>query len=96
MVNAGVTFEDLQEQAVDVTKQTLVTEAVLKAAGKDITDEQLDAKIDEYAESYGSREAVLKAMTKEELLFDMRREAAIDYLYENNNVTKVTVSADTH
>lgn len=95
MVNAGVTFEDLQDQAVDVTKQTLVTEAVLKAAGKDVTQEQLDAKIDEYAESYGSREAVLKAMSKEELLFDMRREAAIEYLYENNNVTKVTVSSDT-
>ncbi len=95
MVNAGITFEDLQNQAVDATKQTLVIEAIVKDAGIDITEEQFEEKLEEYAQSYGSKEAVLQAMTHEELLFDMRREVAIDYIYENNNVKQVTVSSDT-
>lgn len=97
MSYSGVTLDDIKNQAVEMTMQTLVIEAIVKAAGIDITDEQFDEEVNRYVEeydAYNSAEDVLKAFTHEELLFDMRRDVAIDYIYENNNINKVTVSGD--
>ena len=92
---AGSSLKDLQKQAVNMTKQTLVLEALVKDAGIDITDDNYDEKLKEYVEKYnlGTVEEVSSKYTKEELLFDMRRDAATDYLYTNNTVTKKMVSA---
>ena len=92
---AGSSLKDLQKQAVNMTKQTLVLEALVKDAGIDITDDNYDEKLKEYVEKYnlGTVEDVSSKYTKEELLFDMRRDAATDYLYTNNTVTKKMVSA---
>lgn len=87
MTSMQVTYEDFEEDAVEMTKQTLVIEAICKDAGIDITDEQFDENLEDYIEGYGSKEALLEAVTHEELLFDMRRDAAIEYIYANNNVT---------
>ena len=95
---SGKTMDDLKLDAVEATKQTLVVEAIVKAAGIDITDEQLEAKLNEYVEDYdsfNSKEDVLKAISREEILFDMRGEAAINYIYENNNINQVIVSNET-
>ncbi|MBQ3666328.1 MAG: hypothetical protein II919_09525 [Lachnospiraceae bacterium] len=95
---SGKTMDDLKLDAVEATKQTLVVEAIAKAAGIDITDEQLEAKLNEYVEDYdsfNSKEDVLKAISREEILFDMRGEAAINYIYENNNINQVIVSNET-
>ena len=91
----GKNKEDMKTDAVTTTKQTLVIEALLKDAGADITDDKFNEKLDEYVEKYdqfNSRSDVLKALSHEELLYDMRREAAIEYLYNNNNVKQVTSS----
>lgn len=95
---SGKTMDNLKLDAVEATKQTLVVEAIVKAAGIDITDEQLEAKLNEYVEDYdsfNSKEDVLKAISREEILFDMRSEAAINYIYENNNINQVIVSNET-
>lgn len=96
MTSAGVTLDDVKNDAVKMTKQTLVIEAIVKAAGVDVTDEQFDENLQKYVENYGftSTDEVLKAYSKEELLFDMRRDAAIEYIYENNTVTQKMVSAE--
>ena len=93
---AGVSMDDMKKDAVEMTKQTLVIEAICKTANIDITDEQFDENLEMYVTDYGyeSTDAVLEAFTKEELLFDMRRDAAIDYIYENNNVTQEYVEAE--
>lgn len=93
---AGVSMDDMKKDAVLMTKQTLVIEAICKAANIDITDEEFDKKLDEIVTEYEykSKEELLKLNTKEELLFDMRRDAAIDYIYENNNVTTEYVEAE--
>lgn len=93
---AGVSMDDMKKDAVEMTKQTLVIEAICKAANIDITDEEFDKKLDEIVTEYEykSKEELLELNTKEELLFDMRRDAAIDYIYENNNVTKEYVEAE--
>lgn len=93
---SGSTMEDLKTQAIGMTMQTLAIEALVKDAGIDITDEQFDANLQTYVDEYNfpDKEAVLKAYTREELLFDMRRDVAIDYLYENNTVTQKMVSAE--
>ena len=79
-----------------MTKQTLVIEAIVKEAGVDITDEQFDENLNMYVENYGfeSTDAVLETYTREELLFDMRRDAAIEYIYENNTINQTMVSED--
>ncbi len=87
----GVTDESIKLQTVDMVKQMLIIEAVCKAAGIDITDEQYEEKLKEYEEQYGSS---VRDNSREELLADMRREAVLNYLYEHNNVSKVTVSSD--
>lgn len=96
MSAAGVTYDDLKTDAVEMTKQTLVIEAICKSANIDITDEQFDENLEMYVTDYGyeSKDAVLEAFTHEELLFDMRRDAAIEYIYENNNVTQEYVDAE--
>ncbi len=92
---SGTTMEDLQKQAVTMTMQTLAIESIVKDAGIDVTDEQFDENLQKYVDNYGfdSTDEVLKTYTKEELLFDMRRDAAVNYLYENNAVTQKMVSA---
>lgn len=93
---AGSSMDDLKNNAVGMTIQTLVIEAMVKDAGVDITDEQFDENLQVYVDDYGfeSKEAVLETYTKEELLFDMRRDAAIDYLYENNTINQNMVAAE--
>lgn len=95
MSSYGITYDDIKDNAVEMTKQTLVIEAIVKAADIDITDEQFDEKLQVYVDDYGfeSKEAVLKTYSKEELLFDMRRDVAIDYIYENNNITQTYVDS---
>lgn len=96
MSSAGVTLDDVKNDAVKMTKQTLVIEAVVKAAGVDVTDEQFNENLNKYVENYdfASTDEVLNTYSREELLFDMRRDAAIEYIYENNTVTQNMVSAE--
>lgn len=93
---SGTSMDDIKKDAVEMTKQTLAIEAICKVANIDITDEEYEKKLDEIVKEYQyeSKEELLKLNTKEELLFDMRRDAAIDYIYENNNVTKEYVEAE--
>lgn len=93
---SGSSIDDLKKNAVEMTIQTLVIEAVVKDAGIDITDEKFDENLQMYIDNYGfeTKEQVLDSYSKEELLFDMRRDAAINYLYENNTVNKKNVSAE--
>lgn len=96
MTSAGVTMDDVKNDAVKMTKQTLVIEAIVKAAGVDVTDEQFNENLNKYVENYNfkSTDEVLKTYSREELLFDMRRDAAIEYIYTNNTVTQKMVSAE--
>ncbi len=87
----GVTEDSIKFQAVDMAKEMLVIEAVAKAAGIDITDEQYDEKVESYASEHGID---VSEHTREELLADMRRDVVLNYLYEHNTVTKTTVSSD--
>ena len=59
----------------------------------DITDEEYDKKIDEYVKEYQyeSKDKLLEQHSKAELLTQMRTEKAVDYLYENSTVNKMTV-----
>lgn len=91
---SGSSMDDLKNNAVGMTIQTLVIEAIVKDAGIDITDEQFDENLQMYIDDYGfeSKEQVLDTYSKEELLFDMRRDAAINYLYENNTINQKMVT----
>lgn len=95
---AGSSLEGLQEQAVSTTEQALVVEAILKDAGKDITDEQYNEKLKSYVDEYDykSTDELLEKFSKEELLMSMRSEVCLDYLYENNTINQTTVSASSN
>lgn len=94
----GSTLEDLQKQAVDMTIETLVIEAIAKDAKLEITDEYFDQQIQEvYVDSgnFKSKKEVLDEFSKEELTYDMRKDLVIDYLYENNTVNQKYVNKET-
>ena len=93
---SGSSIDEVKKTAVEMTIQTLVIEAIVKDAGIDITDEKFDENLQMYIDNYGfeSKEQILDSYSKEELLFDMRRDAAINYLYENNTVNRKNVSAE--
>lgn len=92
--SAGTSMDDLKNQAVKMTKQTLVIESIAKAANIDVTDEQFDEKLQTYVDDYGfkSKEEVLSKFSKQELLYDMRRDVVLEYLYNNSTVNKQMVS----
>lgn len=89
----GMSLDDLKYEAVSYTQQCLVVEALLQDLNMDITDEEYDKKIDEYVEEYQyeSKDKLLEQHSKAELLTQMRTEKAVDYLYENSTVNKMTV-----
>ena len=91
---SGITYDSVKMDAVKMTRQTLVIEAICKDAKIDITDKQYKENLKKYVTDYGykSTDDVEKQFSREELLFDMRRDAAIEYIYNNNTVTQVTVS----
>lgn len=93
---SGSSLDELKKNAVEMTIQTLVIEAIVKDADIDITDEKFDENLQMYIDDFGfeSKEQVLDTYSKEELLFDMRRDAAINYLYENNTVNQKMVSSE--
>lgn len=94
---AGSSLEELQKTAVDMTKQTLVIEAIAKDAGIEVTGEELDSEIQKYIDessSFNSKEDVLKQYSKEEITYDLRKDKVADYLYENNTVNKKMVAAE--
>ena len=94
MQSSGITYDSVKMDAVKMTRQTLVIEAICKDAKIDITDKQYKENLKKYVTDYGykSTDDVEKQFSREELLFDMRRDAAIEYIYNNNTVTQVTVS----
>ncbi len=94
---AGSSLEELQKTAVDMTKQTLVIEAIAKDAGIEVTEEELDSEIQKYIDessNFNSKEDVLKQYSKEEITYDLRKDKVADYLYENNTVNKKMVAAE--
>ncbi len=92
----GLTMEDIKLDAVKATKECLVAEALVKAVGIDLTEEEYQEKLNSYVEEYNwsSVEAIQEALTRDQLLIEMRKEKAIDYLYENSTVNQVMVSDD--
>lgn len=92
--SAGSSMDELKNQAVAMTKQTLVIEAIAKKENIDITDDQFSEKLQDYVDNYGfkSKDEVLDKYSKEELTFDMRRDVVLDYLYKNATVNKQMVS----
>ncbi len=92
----GLTMDDIKKDAVKVTKECLVAESLLKTLGQDITDEEYQEKMKTYMESYNiaSLEEAEEALSKDQWLLQMRKEKAIDYLYENSTVNQVMVSGE--
>lgn len=92
----GLTLEELKMDAVKATKECLVAESLLKTLGQDITDEEYQERMKTYMETYNieSLEAAEEALSKEQWLLQMRKEKALDYLYENSTVNQVMVSGE--
>lgn len=93
----GSNLDKVKLQAVASTQEYLVVEALLKELNMEVTDDEYDKRLPELVEEYNfkSAEEMLKEVTKDQILMTMRREKAIDYLYENSKVTQKTVEPET-
>lgn len=92
----GLTMDDIKMDAVKATKECLVAESLLKVLNMDITEEEYQEKLKSYVEKYGwdSVETMQEALSKDQLLIQMRTEKVLDYLYENSTVNQVKVSGE--
>ena len=91
----GQTMDDFKKQnepaAKDSIKYRLVLEAIAKDAKVEVSDEEVDAKIKELAETYGRKEDELKANTElvENIKESLKSEKVITMVVENAKVTEV-------
>ena len=89
------TMDDFKKQnepaAKDSIKYRLVLEAIAKDAKVEVSDEEVDAKIKELAETYGRKEDELKANTElvENIKESLKSEKVITMVVENAKVTEV-------
>ena len=91
----GQTMDDFKKQnepaAKDSIKYRLVLEAIAKDAKVEVSDEEVEAKIKELAETYGRKEDELKANTElvENIKESLKSEKVITMVVENAKVTEV-------
>lgn len=92
----GSSMDKLKLDAVGSTKECLVVEALVKKLNIDVTDEEFDKNVDSYVTEYqwSSKEELLKNLSKDQLLIEMRKEKALDYLYSNSTINKSSVSGN--
>lgn len=82
---AGMTMDDIKNSAVESTIQVLVTEAILKDAKKEVTDDDYQAQVDKITEQQGiTEEKLLESYSKEDLMLTTTVQKALDYLYDTN------------
>ena len=87
-LHAEKKISDVQYTAIG-QEETTVPNTIKRLKANEAYQETLDKDM-----KYLTRERDEWLFYKEELLFDMRRDAAIDYIYENNNVTQEYVEAE--
>ena len=91
----GQTMDDFKKQnepaAKDSIKYRLVLEAIAKDAKVEVSDEEVEAKIKELAETYGRKEDELKANTElvENIKESLKSEKVITMVVKNAKVTEV-------
>lgn len=97
----NLTFEDLEEQfepeGEQRAKYALVLEAVGKAEGIEVTDEDVDARIDEMVGENGSdayREMLNQPESRERIASSLEVEKIVDFLVEHANITDEVVDTD--
>lgn len=84
----GMTMEqfenEMQSQAQNRVLTTLVLEAISEKENFEVTDEEIEAKINEIAEMYNVEKAeVEKQLTKEMITREVQFNKTVDYLEEN-------------
>ena len=84
----GMTMEqfenEMQNQAQNRVLTTLVLEAISEKEQFEVTDEEIEAKINEIAEMYNVEKAeVEKQLTKEMIIREVQFNKTVDYLEEN-------------
>jgi trigger factor len=75
----------LDEYAEEYTKRLLVIQAIAEQEGMTLTDEELDARMEEYAESNGVtvEDLLTDDLTKEDYRQSFLYDDVMDYLVEN-------------
>ena len=106
----GMTMEDFKNQfkpqAENAVKSTLALEKVAELEKIEVTDDELNAKIEEIAKNYGMEadkaKEVLRDEDKENIKKDCKIEKAVDFILANANISsekkpaakKTTAKAD--
>ena len=83
-----VTEEELISNATENAKEDLVMEALIKAEGIVLTEENINTLYDTYVERYtliGYNESYIRENFRDEILDTMLRDKAIEFLMINNN-----------
>ncbi len=87
----GSSEDAVRESAVEAGKEILTMQAIAEAEGLEVTDEELDAEIEENAQSmgYDDAEEYRAALDVEGYREYMMSEKVLDFLMENAVVTEV-------
>lgn len=93
----GMTEEDVNQEILSNVYQVIVVDAIAKAEGIDVTDEEIHAEIEEYIaedENINSEDEFLEAYGGEESVrYWVLEEKVLDFLAENAEITEVDALA---
>jgi len=92
----GLTAEQFREQSRDqatfMVKRELLLEAVIKAENIEVSDQEVEAQIQEISTKYWMtleqvKEELMQGDRIEDLKYDIKRKKAVDLIYENAEIT---------
>ncbi len=78
---------EAEDYARDKSKNDLVVEAIAKAEGLEVSEEERNEYFSEYASTYGTTiDEIKKALSEDELNIFLLQTKVMDFLYENANI----------
>jgi trigger factor len=97
----GVSDEDLEQEALEQVYRVIAVYAIAQEQGLDVTDEEYQAGLEEYAQSYTdyyeeeyTADDLVSMIGEETLRYWVLEDKVLDYLYDNAVITQVTGNLD--
>jgi trigger factor len=97
----GMSDEDVETEALEQVYRTIAVYAIAQEQGFDVTDEEYQSGLEEYAQSYTdyygeeyTTDDLVSAIGEEKLRYWVLEDKVLDYLYDNAVITQVEGSLD--
>jgi trigger factor len=97
----GISEEDVAAEALEQVYRVIAVYAIAQEQGLDVTDEEYQAGLEEYAQSYTdyyeeeyTADDLVSMIGEETLRYWVLEDKVLDYLYDNAVITQVTGNLD--